>query len=334
MTLPPEFQSDFDAMPVALQHLLLAELAAGNRILELGHSFPAPPAGAYFLLANPVSTRPRSSGDGLVFYARNSSHYSGEFTDERRFYFVLEAPLPPPPEPDMDAIRAALLGSPIPATPSIASRATARATPPSKPSPLERFRKSMIIDYEKWHDGIGYDLDAIAAASPAERQAIEAALLSRGAKDWRDVEALAALATPAALEVLRGALHHPDPEIRAAVLRYAPGLASDALRTQILIQGIREARFGSGMSSTLSQVAEFHPPSIRKAVLDGALLREGEVAVHLAAMAAFLYGKAQSPFDWEHRPLFLRFREEDPIFRRAAFVELCAWLGADPDSVE
>ena len=73
MLLPSEFQKDFDAMPVALQQLLLAELAAGNRILELGHSFPAPPAGAYFLLANPVSTRPRSSGDGLVFYARNSS---------------------------------------------------------------------------------------------------------------------------------------------------------------------------------------------------------------------------------------------------------------------
>jgi hypothetical protein len=327
-------------MPGVLQRLLLDELDAGNRILDLGHSFPAPPAGAYFLLANPVTTRPRSSGNGLVFRARNSSLYSGEFTDERRFYFVLEAPMPPPPEPDMHAIRAALLESPISETPSVDSQPTARVTPPAKPvpppqpGPLERFRKSMIIDYEKWHDGIGYDLEALAEASPAERQAIEATLLSRGVKDWRDVEALAALATATAQEILRGALHHPEAEIRAAVLRYAPSLVSEQQREQTLLQGLREARFGSGMSSTLSLVAEFHPPSVRKAVLEGALLREGTVAVHLAAMAAFLYGKAQSPFDWENRPLYLRFREEDPIFRRSAFVDLCIWLGVEPDSTE
>src|SRR5262249_33247684 len=43
-------------------------------------------------------------------YDRNSSIYSGEFTDAKRFYFVLEPPDPPPPEPNMDAIREAAQG--------------------------------------------------------------------------------------------------------------------------------------------------------------------------------------------------------------------------------
>ena len=53
----------------------------------------------------------------------------------------------------------------------------------------------MVIDYEKWHDGVGYDLDAIREASQDERQAIEILLFNRGTRDWRDVEALAALDT-------------------------------------------------------------------------------------------------------------------------------------------
>jgi hypothetical protein len=97
------------ALPPASRALLDAELAAGNEIVEIGHSFPAPPAGAYVKLARPVSTRPRRSGDGLEFYERNSSLSSGEFADAQRFFFILEPPHPPATQPDMDAIRA---GSP------------------------------------------------------------------------------------------------------------------------------------------------------------------------------------------------------------------------------
>lgn len=114
MNLAPEHQKDFEAAPAALRKLIAAELAAGNSIEEVGHSHPAPPAGAYFKFAKKISTRPRASGDGLNFYERNSSIYSGEFTDAKRFYFVLEPPNPPPPEPDMDAIRKALEPKPDP----------------------------------------------------------------------------------------------------------------------------------------------------------------------------------------------------------------------------
>jgi hypothetical protein len=105
MNLTSEQQKELAQFPVVLRALVEAELAAGNSIVEVGHSFPAPPAGAYFKLANKISTRPRASGAGIDFYDRNGSSHSGEFADTKRFHFVLEPPNPPPPEPDMDAIR-------------------------------------------------------------------------------------------------------------------------------------------------------------------------------------------------------------------------------------
>ncbi len=108
MNLTAEQQKELAKFPPPLRALIEAELAAGNDIVEIGHSFPAPPAGAYFKLAQKVSTRPRASSGDLSFYERNSSIYSGEFTDAKRFYFVIEPPNPPPPEPDMNAIRKAL----------------------------------------------------------------------------------------------------------------------------------------------------------------------------------------------------------------------------------
>lgn len=139
MNVAQDHREDWEALPPVLRALLEAELAAGNEVTEVGHSHPAPPAGAYFKLARPVSTRARASGDGIDFRARNSSLLSGEFTDEKRFYFVLEPPLPPPPEPDMDAIRRAMEPSPETAFSARVSR-EARRTParrkriPAEPS--------------------------------------------------------------------------------------------------------------------------------------------------------------------------------------------------------
>ena len=87
------------------------------------------------------------------------------------------------------------------------------------PSALERFAASMAIGYDEWHDGIGYDLTALAEASQAERGAIESLLLPRAEQDWRDVEALAALDTPAARVALLRALSP-----RSEVGRFRPAI--------------------------------------------------------------------------------------------------------------
>ncbi|MBK9387572.1 MAG: hypothetical protein IPN34_22385 [Planctomycetes bacterium] len=139
MELDREQQKELASFPPALRALIDAELAAGNRIVELSHGFPAPPIGAYVMLEKKVTTRPRASGDGLDHRARSSSLSSGEFTDAARVYFVVEPPDAPPPEPDMDAIRRAHEPKPDPlavlahrrsaAVPIAWTRAVAEAPP-------------------------------------------------------------------------------------------------------------------------------------------------------------------------------------------------------------
>jgi hypothetical protein len=68
------------------------------------------------------------------------------------------------------------------------------------------------------------------------------------------------------------------------------------------------------------------------ALLRGAVHREGEVAVHFAALLFYLHGKSKEPFDWEHRPFFLRFHTDNPEERKAVFQELCTILGVDADA--
>jgi hypothetical protein len=162
----------------------------------------------------------------------------------------------------------------------------------------------MQIDYEKWHDGIGYDLDALAEATPAEREAIAKALAARRPRDWRDVEALAALGSP--------------------------DLVPELDRTASLVSALEETSLYGGLSQAIDEAAEFHPPKVIEALFKGALKREGEAAVHFAALLLFIHGKAETPFDDDKRPFFLRFATpaEDPR-RREAFRELCERVGAD-----
>ena len=197
------------------------------------------------------------------------------------------------------------------------------------PTPLERFTSSMAIDYEKWHDGIGYDLDALREADPTEREVIEHLLLDRGPQDWRDVEALAALDTPGARLALKAALESPDHQVRAAVTRCAPELFDPADRVASMVQALERADFYGGLTQTLDQVESFHPPEVIDALFRGVLARDGEVAVHFAAMLMFLHGKAAEAFDWEHRPFFLTFHTTDSQEREAAFRQLCERTGID-----
>jgi hypothetical protein len=359
MSTPPATDPRLAAFPAALRELLDAELAAGNTIVEVASCFPAPPAGAYVKLARAVSTRPRESTPELHYYDRNTSIYSGEWSDAKRFYFVIEPPHPPPPEPNMDAIRAAsnaAAGQSMPEEPTPAKitrrRRPTKSTTPKRPvktgakrrvkkrlrsgppihsARIDQFKASMVIDYEMWHDGIGYDLSLLEGASPVELTEIERLLLSRGAADWRDVEALAALKSERAKQALRAAFTDGNAEIRGAVVRHAPELVDEAEKTRHLVKALRAAVFYGGLTQALGEVENFHPPEVIDALLDGALNREdGEGPVHFAAMLFFLHGKARVAFDWDHRPFFLRFNTQNREERVTVFKELCERIGVDP----
>lgn len=79
--IPPAFRKDVDALPPLIRQLLDAELAVGNELISVSHTFPAPPVGVALVLARPIPTRRRASGDGFRFREGNNSQYNGSFTD-------------------------------------------------------------------------------------------------------------------------------------------------------------------------------------------------------------------------------------------------------------
>ena len=65
---------------------------------------------------------------------------------------------------------------------------------------------STHIGYDEWHDGIGYDLDALGQLEGGERDEVQRWLLARANEDWRDLEALDALGSSAAKGAVRETL--------------------------------------------------------------------------------------------------------------------------------
>ena len=331
MIVPPAFQAEVASLPSPLRAVLEAELAAGNEILDVVHTFPAPPIGACVRLARPLSPDGSSVPAGVNPCRFPNWDGSSGLSDMAGHYFVLGPPVAPPDPPGMDEIGAGRSSgaTPIAQDSGAGGRGLSDA---SVDSPLGRFERSMAIDYEKWHDGIGYDLDAIREASPDERKAIETLLVERGARDWRDVEALTVLNTAGTRALLERAKRSPDHEVALAVARYAPDVLSDDERTTSIVTALRSARFYGGLSEALDLAEVYHPRAVLDALVRATIEREGEVAVHCAALLMFLHGKADGPFDMAQRPFFLTFNTSDRRKRAEAFHELCVKIGLDPNS--
>ncbi len=194
---------------------------------------------------------------------------------------------------------------------------------------VERFRESMEMNLERWRDGTGYDLEALAAATPGERAQIETLLLQNGVRDWRDVQALAALDTPDARRALRRAHEGGDSKLKVALMSHAAHLISDGARTAALVQALRVTQVFGGLTQALLEVEDHHPPAVIEALLRGVLQREGAIAADFAAMLMYLHGQAPCAYDIEQRDFFNRFQSED---RQAPFAELCHRIGLDADT--
>ena len=197
---------------------------------------------------------------------------------------------------------------------------------PSSLSPLQRFKASMKIGFEEWHDGIGYNIAAIRLASKVELDAIEKILINHSPRDWRDIEALAEINTKCARETIKEAIKDSNPVVRIAVIRFAPDLITDNERTQSIIHALQNVEIFNGFSNVLDEVERHHPKEVKEALINGLLNRTGDVAVHFAGMLFYLFGKAKEPFDWKQRPFFLRFNTENRKERVEVFRELCKKL--------
>ena len=195
-------------------------------------------------------------------------------------------------------------------------------------SPYSRFVKSMEINYEKWRDGVGYDLEALREADAKEREAIEKILTDKTPRDWRDIQALATLNTSTSRETV---LHSrgENNEVNMAVLRFAPDLVCNEAKTRTLVKALKTASFFDGFSQTLDIVGEYHPKEVVHELFHGALHREGGIAVHFAALLFYIYGKGETIFDEKNRNFFLKFNTPKLSERRLVFNELCEKIGVD-----
>ncbi len=316
MKLPEDVSAAIAELPEALRAIVEAELVAGNEVAEVFHGHPVAPAGVGIRLVRPPTHLPVDiDGRGVQPCRFPAWDGSSGYADEPRHSFVLGPPEAPSEASDPDETRDA-----------VDSTGQQNAT-----VMLDRFERSLRIDREKWREGVGYDLDAIRDASHGERVSIETMLLRRGVRDWRDVEALAILDSPRARDAMRSAATSDNHEVALAVVRHAPALLDEEARVSLIVRGLEVATFYGGLTQALSQAEECHPAPVIEALLQGAVGRDGGVAVHFAALLMSLHGQAETAFDWEQRPFFLTFKTQDPTARAAAFRELCRKIDVDAE---
>ena len=186
------------------------------------------------------------------------------------------------------------------------------------------FLDSMVMDFDKWHDGTGYDLEALEQLGPEERDSMEKLLIKNleQAGDWRDVEALAALGTPSARTAVDKARSHHNTRVRNYALRIILDNrhSEDMTREEMseleeqVVQAVKHGDF---------EMAESMPTvRVKKALLDSAREADREIRVSAAAFLLYLCGQASEPFDWSQRPFFLLFGEDDPKMLQSAWDHL------------
>jgi hypothetical protein len=190
----------------------------------------------------------------------------------------------------------------------------------------------MEISYSDWRDGTSYDLEALRNITTAERIAAVEILSERLAAtpNWRDIEALGLIDTPAARAAIRKAVENADSETRLHAAEELTDLGEPVDLDDVIIEVLRTSDLSNGLSQAID-LAEEHPsPRIQEALLDLALEGNHDQRVHCAALALYLGGKADEAFDWNHRPFFLRFGEEERHTQIEAYKELCQRLGVAP----
>jgi hypothetical protein len=186
------------------------------------------------------------------------------------------------------------------------------------------FLDSMIMNFDRWHDGTSYDLEALERLGPKERASVEELLIEnlKEAGDWRDVNALAALGTDSALKAVDKARFHKNTKVRDYALKIILNTHNLKDRTKEditeledqVVQAVKRGNF---------EMAEYMPTmSVKKALLDSTREADSVIRVNAAAFLLYPCGQAPEPFDWSQRPFFLRFAEGDPQALQEVWEEL------------
>jgi len=201
--------------------------------------------------------------------------------------------------------------------------------PPKNPSPAyARFKASMVIDYSKWREGEPYDIPALSEITPAERDLLTDEICERGGPlDWRDIEALRALATPRALERIgtAAARQHDGGGAEALLAEIDESGWSEAVEKRV-IEMLENMQSMTGASDRLYEICEHHQtPAILEQLMRNARIQSDPTMRYSSgAFLLYLAGHVDSHyvFDAEHRPHLLNLNSDDYKTYKAAV----AWL--------
>lgn len=196
------------------------------------------------------------------------------------------------------------------------------------PSPAyTRFKQSMTIDYGAWKEGTPYDIAALADITPAERDLLTDELCATTKLDWRDVEALRALATPKAIaRIATAAATQTD---GAGIEAFFDDIAAHGWTPDIesrFIDKLELAMSFTGALDRLYEIATEHPtPAVLRQLLRNArIASDPTVRYSTAGFLLELTGHIDTryTFDPAVRPHLLALNSDDYKTYKAAV----AWL--------
>lgn len=189
----------------------------------------------------------------------------------------------------------------------------------------QQFLDSMKIGFEQWHDGTGYDLDALGQLEAEEKASIEKLLIENLLRegDWRDVNALVALGTPSAWKAVDQARFHIKTKVRDYALSVIISNMDSKEATKEYIAELEQQVIESVKNGNYEMAEKMPSLPVKKALLYSVLEHSDDVVrVNAAAFLMYLCGQASEPFDWDQRPFFLRFNERNPWERKKIWEEL------------
>jgi hypothetical protein len=199
---------------------------------------------------------------------------------------------------------------------------------PKNPTPAyTRFRRSMALDYDAWKEGTPYDIAALAEVTAEERDLLTDEISARSSLDWRDVEALRALATPKARNRIREtAIEQTD---GAGIEAFADDIKKHGWTEDIerrFIDKLEAAASMTGALDRLYDIAEAHPTDavLRQLFRNARVSSDPTVRYSMGAFLLYLSGHVESRyvFDTDHRPHLLDLNSSD----YAAYKAAVAWL--------
>lgn len=184
----------------------------------------------------------------------------------------------------------------------------------------------MIIDYSAWRDGTPYDIAALADITSEERDLLTDELCEKNSLDWRDVEALRALATPKALKRVGDAAEKQTDGagIEAFMDEVAKGWSPEIEGR--FIEKLERVQSMTGALDRLYEIAEAHQtPAVMAQLLRNARIHsDPTVRYSMGAFLLELTGHADTryTFDENIRPHLLDLNSADYKTYKAAV----AWL--------